>query len=70
MTKISIAVPSYNYAQYLTACLASIQQQNYKDFEWLLRLLLTQNISWGFIAETTIIMRAGGVSTEGSLKSG
>ena len=36
MTKISIAVPSYNYAQYLTACLANIQQQDHKDFEVLI----------------------------------
>jgi len=33
------------------------------DFELLLRLLLTQNISWSYIAETTIIMRSGGVSS-------
>lgn len=36
MTKISIAVPSYNYARYLTACLESIRQQDYKDFEVLI----------------------------------
>ena len=36
MTKISIAVPSYNYAQYLTACLKSIQTQDYKHFEVLI----------------------------------
>ena len=36
MTKISIAVPSYNYAQYLEACLHSIQKQNYKNFEVLI----------------------------------
>ena len=36
MTKISIAVPSYNYAQYLTTCLESIRQQDYKDFEVLI----------------------------------
>jgi glycosyltransferase involved in cell wall biosynthesis len=34
--KISIAVPSYNYAQYLTACLESIRQQDYEDFEVLI----------------------------------
>lgn len=33
------------------------------DFELLVRLLLTQNISWGYIAETTVKMRAGGVSS-------
>lgn len=31
--KISIAVPSYNYARFLEACLLSIQQQDYLDFE-------------------------------------
>jgi glycosyltransferase involved in cell wall biosynthesis len=36
MTKISIAVPSYNYAQYLSECLESIQQQDYQDFEVLI----------------------------------
>ena len=36
MTKISIAIPSYNYAQYLIACLESIQQQSYEDFEVLI----------------------------------
>jgi len=36
MTKISIAVPSYNYAEYLSECLESIQQQNYQDFEVLI----------------------------------
>lgn len=34
--KISIAVPSYNYAQYLTACLESIKLQNHEDFEVLI----------------------------------
>lgn len=34
--KISIAVPSYNYAQFLDACLSSIQQQNHRDFEVLI----------------------------------
>ncbi|HDY85186.1 hypothetical protein LCGC14_0881110 [marine sediment metagenome] len=34
--KISIAVPSYNYAKFLTACLDSIKQQNYKNFEVLI----------------------------------
>jgi glycosyltransferase involved in cell wall biosynthesis len=33
------------------------------DFELLLRLLLTQNVSWSYIAETTVIMRSGGVSS-------
>jgi len=36
MMKISIAVPSYNYAQYIEACLSSIQQQSYDDFEVLI----------------------------------
>lgn len=35
------------------------------DFELLLRLLLTQNISWGYLPETTVKMRAGGVSSAG-----
>lgn len=34
--KISIAVPSYNYAQFIEACLSSIQQQDYCDFEVLI----------------------------------
>lgn len=34
--KISIAVPSYNYAQFIDACLASIQQQTHSDFEVLI----------------------------------
>lgn len=34
--KISIAVPSYNYARFLTACLDSIKQQDYKNFEVLI----------------------------------
>jgi glycosyltransferase involved in cell wall biosynthesis len=38
------------------------------DFELLVRLLLTQNISWGYIAETTVKMRAGGISS-GSYKA-
>lgn len=38
------------------------------DFELLIRLLLTQNISWGYIAETMVKMRAGGISS-GSCKS-
>ena len=36
MMKISIAVPSYNYARYLRACLESIQQQDYEGFEVLI----------------------------------
>ena len=50
---------------------ASLYKTNYQiasDFELLLRLLLTQNISWGFINETTVIMRAGGASSS-SFKS-
>ena len=38
------------------------------DFELVLRLLLTQKISWSYIAETMVIMRAGGVSSS-SIKS-
>ncbi|MHB1530098.1 MAG: glycosyltransferase family 2 protein [Acidiferrobacteraceae bacterium] len=38
------------------------------DFELLVRLLVTQKISWGYLAETTIKMRAGGISS-GSYKS-
>jgi glycosyltransferase involved in cell wall biosynthesis len=34
--KLSIAVPSYNYAQFMEACLASIQQQDYRDYEVLI----------------------------------
>lgn len=34
--KISIAVPSYNYARFLPACLSSIQQQDCADFEVLI----------------------------------
>jgi glycosyltransferase involved in cell wall biosynthesis len=34
--KLSIAVPSYNYAQFLEACLSSIQQQDHSDFEVLI----------------------------------
>jgi glycosyltransferase involved in cell wall biosynthesis len=34
--KVSIAVPSYNYVQFLEACLSSIQQQDYPDFEVLI----------------------------------
>lgn len=40
---------------------------NYKiaaDFELLVRLLLTQHISWGYIPETTVNMRAGGISSD------
>ena len=32
------------------------------DFELMVRLLLTQNISWGYLAETTVKMKSGGVS--------
>lgn len=34
--KISIAVPSYNYARFLDACLNSILMQDYKNFEVLI----------------------------------
>ena len=34
--KISIAVPSYNYASYLDACLCSILEQDYDNFEVLI----------------------------------
>jgi glycosyltransferase involved in cell wall biosynthesis len=34
--KISIAVPSYNYVQYIDACLSSIRDQDYVDFEVLI----------------------------------
>ena len=34
--KISIAVPSYNYSQYLESCLQSILEQDYKGFEVLI----------------------------------
>jgi glycosyltransferase involved in cell wall biosynthesis len=34
--KISIAVPSYNYARFLEACLGSIQNQDYENFEVLI----------------------------------
>lgn len=34
--KISIAVPSFNYSQYIEACLKSIQEQSYTDFEVLI----------------------------------
>ena len=36
MMKISIAVPSYNYAQYISACLESIRNQDHIDFEVLI----------------------------------
>lgn len=36
MLKISIAVPSYNYANYLDACLRSILEQDYNNFEVLI----------------------------------
>jgi len=34
--KLTIVVPSFNYAQFLDACLTSIQQQNYTNFEVLI----------------------------------
>ena len=34
--KISIAVPSYNYARFITACLDSIHQQMHQEFEVLI----------------------------------
>lgn len=34
--KISIAVPSYNYARYIEACLNSIRQQSYNNYEVLI----------------------------------
>jgi len=34
--KISIAVPSFNYGQYIDACLNSIRQQDYTNFEVLI----------------------------------
>lgn len=34
--KISIAVPSYNYARFLVACLGSIKQQTYTNYEVLI----------------------------------
>ena len=34
--KLSISVPSYNYAKYLQACLDSIQQQSYTNYEVLI----------------------------------
>ena len=48
--------------QKLGATLYRTDYQIASDFELLLRLLLTQNISWSYIAETTVIMRSGGVS--------
>ncbi len=45
---------------------AAPYRTNYRiaaDFELLVRLLLTQNISWGYLAETTVKMRAGGISS-------
>ena len=41
---------------------------NYKisgDFDWILRLLCTSNISFSFSNETTYIMKSGGVSNSG-----
>jgi glycosyltransferase involved in cell wall biosynthesis len=35
------------------------------DFEMLARLLLKQHITWSFMDETTVRMRAGGLSTRG-----
>ncbi len=43
---------------------------NYKiagDFEWMLRLLLSSNISFSFSNESTYIMKSGGVSNSGFL---
>ncbi len=37
------------------------------DFELLVRLLLTQKISWGYLPETTVKMRAGGASSDSLL---
>ena len=37
------------------------------DFELLVRLLLTQKITWGYLAETTIKMRSGGASSDSLL---
>jgi glycosyltransferase involved in cell wall biosynthesis len=34
--KISVAVPSFNYGQYIEACLESIRQQDYDNFEVLI----------------------------------
>ena len=34
--KISIVVPSYNYARFIAACLGSIRQQTHQDFEVLI----------------------------------
>jgi len=34
--KITVAVPSYNYGQYIEACLSSIQKQRYDNFEVLI----------------------------------
>lgn len=34
--KVSIAVPSYNYGQFIEACLNSIRQQDYENFEVLI----------------------------------
>lgn len=57
------------------ACYERLGQAPYRadyriaaDFELLVRLLLTQNISWSYIPETTVKMRAGGVSS-GSYKA-
>ena len=38
------------------------------DFELLVKLLLIQKISWGYISKTTVRMRAGGISS-GNIKS-
>lgn len=37
------------------------------DFELLVRLLLTQKISWAYLAETTVKMRSGGASSDSLL---
>lgn len=57
------------------ACYERLGQAPYRtdyriaaDFELLVRLLLTQNISWSYLPETTVKMRAGGVSS-GSYKA-
>lgn len=47
---------------------AGMYKTEYKiaaDFEMLARMLLRQNISWKFIDQVTVIMRAGGMSSSG-----
>ena len=39
------------------------------DFEMLARLLLRKKISWSFIDKVTVVMRSGGVSNSGFVKS-